>query len=83
MAVKSDGKQIGIRLSGNDLAKLEEIIRRVVERSNGLAKPDLSSIFRELAQLRQPHYVTEDDRIYIRSLLPFASEQKKKNRKTG
>ena len=82
MTPKNDGKQIGIRLSSRDLDILQKVIDRVVERSNGLAKPDLSSIFRELASLRPEHYVTGSDRDFVRSFLPVSDQdQSEKNKR--
>ena len=78
---KNDGKQVGIRLSSRDLSILNEVMRRIIERSNGIAKPDLSSVFRELAQLRPSHYVIEADREYVRSVPQL--DRKRKSVKSG
>ena len=83
VASKDKGRQIGIRLTESDLGTLEAIIERVVERSNGLAKPDLSSIVRELAHLRPDHYVTAADREFVKSRMEITHGKNGRLRRTG
>jgi hypothetical protein len=66
MVIKNDGKQMGIRFSKDDVERLEEIKKRIIERSNGLADPDYSAIIRELAELRPQKYITDSDRAFVR-----------------
>lgn len=68
MSTTKGGKQIAIRVSSDDLEKLNELVRRIIERSNGLADPDLAKIIRELAGLRKKKYLTPEDHEWIRSV---------------
>ena len=60
-------RQIGVRLTQRELDALQAVIDRVIERSNGLAKPEISAIVKELAHLSDSFYITDADREFIKS----------------
>jgi len=65
-------RQIGVRLTQSELDALQAVIDRVIERSNGLAKPEISAIVKELAHLSESFYITDTDREFIKSRMAEA-----------
>ena len=82
MASEKGGKkkyqQICVRLTDDEMDTLKAVIGRVIERSNGLATPDMSAIVKELAHLRNSFYVTDADREFIKSRMATGQHEGKK-----
>ena len=58
---------VGVRLTQSEMDALKAVVERVIERSNGLATPDMSAIVKELAHLSDSFYITDADREFIKS----------------
>ena len=69
--VRNDGrkktKQICVRVTEGALDTLKMVIDRVVERSNGLAEPEISAIVMELMRFSPKRFVEDDDREFVKS----------------